>query len=80
MIKPVAFPTLIIIKMMTDLGDSEAIKKASAYARINRTDVADLSSSQTGLEYLRFQGSCSFMIFPVFSEPPIVFFVIRYKC
>ena len=33
------FPTLIIIKMRIDLSDYETIKKASAYARINRMDV-----------------------------------------
>ena len=33
------FPTLIIIKMMIDLSDYETIKKASAYAWINRMDV-----------------------------------------
>lgn len=33
------FPALIIIKMMIDLSDYETIKKASAYAWINRMDV-----------------------------------------
>lgn len=63
MIKPVAFSTLIIIKMMIDLSDHETIKKAS----VQNERAAGSSELQLARQDLVvvIAVACLLMIFPV---------------
>lgn len=62
---------------MIDLSDYETIKKASAYARINRIDtVFSFQKAKPNFSGCDFKVLCLFMIFPVFSETPILCLII----